>query len=134
MSQENVEIVRNLVAALNAADVDSMVARYYTPDAEFKPAVQAALEGTVYRGSGQIRAYYEEIYGIWEKFEVHLADLTERGESVLATGSVTMRGKASGAELVAPWTFVFDLTDGRVRRQRNFTDHADALKAVGLDE
>jgi len=134
MSQENVEIVRELVAALNSADVDAMVHEFYSRDAEFVPAMQAALEGTVYRGSDQIRAYYTEIYGVWDKLHVQLEDLTDAGAAVLATGSVTMRGKTSGAELARPWTFVFELADGKVRRQRNFTDHAEAIKAVGLEE
>src|SRR5690349_12462235 len=124
MSEENVEIVRKLVDALNSADVDAMVHRFYSHDAEFIPAMQAALEGTVYRGSNQIRAYYTEIYGVWDKLQVELDDLTDAGEAVLATGSVTMRGKTSGAELARPWTFVFELAGGKVRRQRNFTDHA----------
>jgi ketosteroid isomerase-like protein len=41
VSQENVQIVRDLVAALNSADVDGMVSRYYASDAEFVPAMQA---------------------------------------------------------------------------------------------
>jgi ketosteroid isomerase-like protein len=134
MSQENLEIVRNLVAALNAADVPAMVERFYTPDAEFTPAVQAALEGTVYRGSDQIRGYYEEMYGVWDQLRVDLEDLTDAGDAVLATGSVTVRGKTSGAEVSRPWTFLFELADGMVRRQRNFTDHAEALNAVGLEK
>jgi ketosteroid isomerase-like protein len=134
VSQENIEIVRRLVAALNDADVDLMVGRFYTQDAEFAPAVQAALEGTVYRGSDQIRAYYREIYGVWDKLRVSLEHVTDVGDSVLATGSVTLRGKSSGAELVAPWTFLFELADGKVRRQRNFIDRAEALRAVGLEE
>jgi ketosteroid isomerase-like protein len=134
VSQENIEIVRRLVAALNDADVDLMVGRFYTHDAEFAPAVQAALEGTVYRGSDQIRAYYREIYGVWDKLRVSLEHVTDVGDSVLATGSVTLRGKSSGAELVAPWTFLFELADGKVRRQRNFIDRAEALRAVGLEE
>jgi ketosteroid isomerase-like protein len=131
--QDNVEIVRRLVAALNSSDVDAMVRDFYAPDAEFMPAVQAALEGTVYRGSDQIRAYYHEIYGVWDKLRVELDGLTNAGDAVLATGSVTVRGKTSGAEMSRPWTFVFELVDGLVCRQRNFTDHTAALKAVGLE-
>jgi ketosteroid isomerase-like protein len=133
MSQENVETVRRLVAALNDADVDAMVRDYYTHEAEFIPAVQAAVEGTVYRGTAEIRSYYEEIYSVWDELRVDLDEVTDAGDSVLATGSVTLRGKTSGVELVRPWTFVFELADGKVCWQRNFTDQADALKAVGRE-
>jgi ketosteroid isomerase-like protein len=134
MSQANLTLVRDLVASLNAADVEAMVARFYSRDAEFTPAVQAAVEGTVYRGSDQIRAYYEEIYSVWDKLHVDLQELTETGDSVLATGTVTMRGKTSGAELRRPWAFVFELAGGRICRQRNFTDRAAARRAAGLED
>jgi len=134
MSQENVELVRRLVAALNDADVDAMVGDFYSHEAEFVPAMQAALEGTVYRGTDEIRGYYEEIYSVWDGLRVDLDEATGAGEAVVATGFVTLRGKASGVELVRPWTFVFEITKGKVRRQRNFIDHGEALKAVGLEE
>jgi ketosteroid isomerase-like protein len=60
--------------------------------------------------------------------------MADIGTSVLARGSVRLRVKASGAELSRPWRFVFEFADGKVRRQRNFTDDFEALKAVGLEE
>jgi ketosteroid isomerase-like protein len=134
VSRESVEVVRKLVAALNEADVDAMVADFYTHEAEFIPAVQAALEGTVYRGSDEIRAYYEEIYAVWDRLQVNLEDLRDVGDTVFAAGSLMLRGKASGVELVRPWAFVFRLAGGKICWQRNFTDRGDALKAVGLEE
>jgi ketosteroid isomerase-like protein/gamma-glutamylcyclotransferase (GGCT)/AIG2-like uncharacterized protein YtfP len=122
MAQGNVEVIRGLVAALNRMDVDAMVVDFYTPDAEFVPAVQAELEGTVYRGSDAIRAYYDEVREVWEELHVDLDDVREAGGTVIANGSLTLRGRTSGAELVRPWGFVFELENGRVRRQTNFAD------------
>jgi ketosteroid isomerase-like protein len=115
----NVEIVRELVDALNRADVEAMVERYYAPDAEFIPAMQAALEGTVYRGSEQIRAYYEEIYDVWDELRVELDEVCTRGDLVTATGRVRARGKASGVALDGPWAFEFRLAQDKVIWQRN---------------
>jgi ketosteroid isomerase-like protein len=133
VTQQNLEIVRSLVAALNARDVDAMVGDFYAPDAEFVPAMQGALEGTVYRGSDEIRAYYDEIYAVWDQLRVDLDDVRQSGDTVFATGSVTLRGKTSGVELVRPWAFVFELAAGRVCRQRNFIDRDGALEAAGLE-
>ena len=134
MSPENVQVVRGLVMALNRLDIDAMVNAYYAPQAEFIPAVQAALEGTVYRGSDEIRAYYEEMHGVWDELRVELQDVKDMGDTVAATGCIRARGKTSGAELDNPWGFVFKLTAGKVVWQRNFADPAEALNAVGLEE
>ena len=62
MSRENVEIVRDLFAAFNGHDVDALVGIFYSPEAEWIPALETALEGgTVYRGSAEIRSYYDEL-------------------------------------------------------------------------
>jgi ketosteroid isomerase-like protein len=134
VSQQNVEIVRGLVAALNHVDIEAMVEDFYAPDAEFIPAIQAALEGTTYRGSNQIRAYYEEIFDVWRELRVHLEEVRDLGDTVAATGYIATRGKTSGAELNRPWAFVFKLASGKVVWQQNFASPADALKAVGLEE
>jgi len=134
VTRSNVQIVRGLVEALNRVDIEAMVSDYYASDAEFIPALQAAVEGTVYRGSDQIRAYYEEMNGVWDELRVELQDVRDLGNTVAATRRVRARGKSSGAELDAPWTFAFKLASGKVVWQRNFADHPGALKAVGLEE
>jgi ketosteroid isomerase-like protein len=64
MSSQNVEAVQRLIGALNRGDVDDMVTGFYSPDAEFIPAMQAALEGTVYRGSAEIRAIRRDLWRV----------------------------------------------------------------------
>jgi hypothetical protein len=45
-----------------------------------------------------------------------------------------MRSQASGVPLGETYACVATLKDGRVIRQRDFLDHAEALKAAGLRE
>jgi ketosteroid isomerase-like protein len=130
----NLGVVRGLIAALNRRDVEAMVGEFYTADAEFIPALQAALEGTVYRGSAAIRAYYEEIYDVWEELRVEATDLRGLGDIVLATGRVVARGKASGVALDREWAFAFKLVDRKVVWQRNFFGLAEALRVLGLSD
>jgi len=132
MARRNIDVVRGLMAALNGRDVDAMVKTFYSPEAEFTPALQAALEGTVYRGSREIRAYYDELYGVWDELRVEVEDLRDLGDTVLGTGRVMARGRSSGVSLDRAWTFAFKLVDGKVVWHRNFLDHADALEALGL--
>ena len=45
-----------------------------------------------------------------------------------------MRAQASGVPLTQTYAGVSTLKDGRVIRQHDFLDHAEALAAVGLSE
>jgi hypothetical protein len=47
MSSQNVNVVQRMIAALNRRDIDTVVVELDSPDAEFIPAMQGALEGTV---------------------------------------------------------------------------------------
>lgn len=131
MSKENANVVTGLIAALNRRDTEAMVTSYYSPDVEFVPALQAAVEGTIYRGSDEIRAYYDEIYAVMEELRVDLNEIREQGDTLLAAGVVSTRGRGSGVKLQEPWFFVFRLSENKVVWQRNFTDRAEALGAVG---
>ncbi len=39
MARRNIDVVRGLMAALNGRDVDAMVKTFYSPEAEFTPAL-----------------------------------------------------------------------------------------------
>jgi hypothetical protein len=69
VSEENVEIVRRLHAALNRRDIETMVAAW-DEEAEFRP-IMAGLEGTVYRGREGLRQWLAALFEDWETFEGH---------------------------------------------------------------
>jgi ketosteroid isomerase-like protein len=53
---------------------------------------------------------------------------------VLITGKQRGRGRASGVEVDSPRACVVSVRDGAVTELRYFTEPAEALKAVGLQE
>jgi ketosteroid isomerase-like protein len=132
VSGGNVEAVQGLIAALNRRDVDALVNKFYSADAEFMPALQAALEGTVYRGSDAIRAYYDEIYEVFGELRFDVTDLRDLGDTVRATGRLVARGKGSGLDLDSPLAVVFRLRNGKVVWQQNFLDPAEVLRSSGI--
>jgi ketosteroid isomerase-like protein len=56
------------------------------------------------------------------------------GDRVLMLGQVEGRGNGSGVPVNMPLAQVYDFRDGKVCRIRSYLDHAEALKAVGLEE
>ena len=129
MSQENVEVVQRLIAALNARDVDQYLA-LCTPDVEYvSPA--APIEG-VARGEEGIRAYFSAIAEATTSFRIAVEQLqTLDGDRVLALTriAVVSRRGVSGDQ---PSASLYYFAGATVRRIEAFLDRAEALEAAGL--
>ncbi len=128
-SQENLEIVRRAVAALNARDLEGYLA-CCTRDVELHtPEVFAG----VYEGPQGIKRFLTDVADAAPDFHIDVEDLKAVGDDqVLASIQIGSTGRASGIPMTQTQTNVYDLLDGKIRRTRIFLDHQQALKAVGL--
>ena len=133
MSQENVEVVRRVIAAVNERDIDGYLA-YCTEDIELRTP-WTAIEG-VYEGRDAIRRFFVDLSDTSPDFRLTIERLEAVGEDrVLAFMLVSATGRASGITSTdAPSANVYDLIDGKINRIRIFLDRDEALKAVGLAE
>jgi ketosteroid isomerase-like protein len=138
MSEDNLEIVREVFAAAARAisggpleDLD----RLLDPDVEWIP-INAALEGTSYRGHDGVRRWVDEMNRDWDDFEALPNEFVDLGnDRQLAFGTWRARGRGSGVQLDAqPAAWLIRLRNGKVVRMQTFTDRADALEAAGLSE
>jgi len=132
MSQENVEIVRQLLEAFNARDLDRF-ARLTTEDFEWSPSM-VAIEGEVFLGREGIETYFGRMIDAWDEFRVADGEFRDLGDRVLWRGRLDGRGRISGAAVSAPLDILYGLRNGQVSSMRSFLDHTAALKAVGLEE
>jgi ketosteroid isomerase-like protein len=131
MSQENVEVVEQLIAALNARDLDRYLARCI-PDVEYVSPI-AAIEG-VARGEEGLRAYFASIAEATTSFNIEIDELRPLdGDRVLALTrfSGTSQGGITMEQLSAS---LYDFAGAKVRRIEIFLDRTEALKAAGLRE
>jgi len=69
MSQENVEIVRQLVQAFNERDLAAMT-RWLTSKVEWEPGGPAAVERPLYRGRDEVLTGFAATWETWEVFHV----------------------------------------------------------------
>ncbi len=132
MSQQNVETVKRLVEAFNDRDVDGF-AETTTPDFEWITSM-AAVEGEVFRGREGIDTYFAHMRDAWEEFLALTDGYQDLGDRVLWRGRLQGRGLGSGVPVTAPLDILYDLRDGRISRMHSFLDHAEALRAAGLEE
>ncbi|MFI5037051.1 MAG: hypothetical protein ACHP93_01060 [Solirubrobacterales bacterium] len=63
-----------------------------------------------------------------------LHELFKAGGRVVSRMDWQVRGRASGVETHLEITNVNTIESGKIVWQRHYFDHADALKAVGLEE
>ena len=129
--------VRLAVEAYNRRDLDAVVTGYqpgleYYPYREF---VEAALAEPCYHGPSGYRSYISATYEVWgTDVRLEPTELIDLGDRFVLLADMPMRAQASGVPLAQTYAGVSTLKDGRVIRQRDFLDHAEALEAVGLLE
>jgi hypothetical protein len=134
MSQENVEVVKRAIAALNDHDVESYLA-WCTADVQMETPV-TPIEG-VYEGADGVRRYFADIFELFPDFRVTIERLEPVGvDRVLGFLRLKVSGRASGITLGGdiPSANVWDFTDGKIKRVRIFLNRREALEAVGLSE
>jgi ketosteroid isomerase-like protein len=125
------------VEAYNRRDLDA-VAISFQPDLEYYPYrefVEAGLAEPCYHGPAGYRTYISGTYEVWgADVRLEPTELIDLGDRIVMLADMPMRAQASGVPLGESYACVSTLKDGRVIRQRDFLDHAEALEAVGLRE
>jgi ketosteroid isomerase-like protein len=116
MSQENVELIRKIVAT----------------QFEFGSAF-VGVEGRSYRGPESGGQYFADLADAFDSFELDIEDSLDVGDGpVLTTIRVLGRGKASGADFDTHIWSVNGVRDGKIVSGQTYLQQGEALEAVGL--
>src|SRR5215216_5859990 len=122
------------VEAFNRRDLD-VVAIAYHSDLEYYPYrefVEAALAERCYHGPSGYRTYVWAQNEVWgDDVRLEPTELIDLGDRLVLLADMPMRAQASGVPLAETYAGVSTLRDGRVIRQDDFLDQAEALEAVG---
>jgi ketosteroid isomerase-like protein len=134
MSQENIDIVRDAVAAYNRGDLDALLDEYWADDIDYR-AVEGALDdqGPIH-GKAAMRAYWQDWFDTFDDLTVEPLDLIDAGEDVVAVLRFGGRAKLSGVESDLTFAVVYTFRDGKVARGREYWTRDEALDATGLRE
>jgi ketosteroid isomerase-like protein len=131
MSQENVEIVRRMYAALNRRDEDTL-AELADPEIvidasrlTFNPDTYVGLEG--------LRDISAGMNEVWADIRFDPLEFVDLGERVVVVERLVGKGKGSGIEVAQSWGAIWTVRDGRVARMElGYADRDAALAAAGL--
>jgi ketosteroid isomerase-like protein len=142
MSQDNVQAVERLIAAVNERDIDGYL-DCCTEDIRLRPP-WAPVEGT-YEGREAIRRFFADVKDTLPDFHLSIERAESIGETrVLVFLRASVSGRASGipvAAMVGPagdagdardiaTATICDFEDGKIASIRVFLDRAEAVEAA----
>lgn len=128
MSRQNVQVVRRVNKAIEAKDMDALVAEHH-PDVEIV-VLRSEIEGP-YRGHDGLRTMATDMFE---------ADFGQRIDEMreLSGNRVLVLGRQHATVSGAPWEHslaeIFEIRDGKVARLQAFRTVEQALEAAGLRE
>ena len=131
MSQANLVLARNAVAAFNRRDVPALV-ELTTDDFQWVTWT-GTVQSTVYDGAEGLAGYFQDA-DVWEVLNLDVQEFRDVGDEVLVFGMFHARGGGSGVEVRAPYYSAFFVSEGKLARVLSFRTEAEALEAVGQRE
>ena len=135
MSEENVELAREAIDALNRGDLDAWLA-FLSPDVVWEALPGVPGIGELYRGRAEVRGWIEELWEVAEGVvHTEIEQITDLGEDrVFLALVLTARGRGSGVPFeMHTWSVVW-FAEGLVTRRQVFWARDEALEAAGLQE
>jgi ketosteroid isomerase-like protein len=132
MSQENVEIVRELIDRSNAGDVPGML-ELVSPEIVGFPATDQPESG-ILRGPAEFATYLQSWHDAWGERTVAPREFIDRGDWVIVTLKLVVRGRASGIPVTADDAHLWRFRGGRAIEYRECGTKEKALEAAGLSE
>jgi ketosteroid isomerase-like protein len=132
MSEETLQVGRDLIDAVNRRDLDAFLARV-RPDVEWDDREGWPGIRGMYRGPDGVRDWWERFLEVWESVAIEIEEIREGADgAVFLQVSGAFRGGASGASAeVRAWEVLW-IEDGQVARRKLSWSREEALEAAGI--
>src|SRR5215510_15048724 len=128
MSEENIEIVRQVADAFNARDTDRLLS-LMDPEIEY----QSVFERKTYRGLAEMVQYREDLDATLEEFHSEDDRFLDAGEDrVVHLYRIVGRGTGSGVPVSRENAILWQLRDRKLLKGEVYLDQREALEAAGL--
>jgi ketosteroid isomerase-like protein len=130
VSQENVEIMQAVYEAWNAGDMDAF-GEMHSPDLIARVTEDWPEPGPFVGREAWVRQV-EQMRRTWDSEALEPSEFIDAGDRIVVR--FIWRGVGHGPESNMEGTGVYTVRKGRVCHIEHFWDHAEALKAVGLEQ
>jgi ketosteroid isomerase-like protein len=133
MSQEDVEVVREIFEAFNSEDIDLILSFTHSDfDVEVPPDLSA--EPDTYRGQDGMRRYWDSFRDAMEEIRFQPERFWDAGEAVVVAMHITAKGRRTAIPVEQRLAGVWTICDRKAIRVRVYASLSEALQAVGLTE
>jgi ketosteroid isomerase-like protein len=134
MPQENVEVTKRAVAALNRGDFDGVV-ESFAPDAVLQDLQNAPDQPVIVEGVEAIRQTLRLWADAFDNLQVDSEEYTDTPNAVICAAHWRGQGKTSGISIDVHQVDLYEFRDGKVvRATLGFHSKDEALEAAGLPE
>ena len=133
MSEDNVEVLRRGLAAINSGDIERIVA-FVDPDFVVVVPQELSAEPDTYRGHEGLRRYFESFWEAMDDIRFEAERFWDTGDHVVSRVRLTARGKQTGIPVEQLAVLVWRIADGKATQVEAFASQDQALASVGLDE
>lgn len=136
MSEENVEIVREVMELMNRAasggPAEPLLDRFAT-DVRIDMS-RRVFNPDVYEGHDGLRRLGAEVQEVWEEFRIEPERFVDAGDRVIVIEVRRGRGSGSGVEVEQRSGVIWALRDGKVVGMETDLDPEEALEAAEESE
>lgn len=131
MSQEALDVVRRAWEAYEEGGLEAELA-FHARDAVYEDLPEMADRAS-YRGPDGFLERNRQWRESWEEFHTRPLEFIDAGDGVVLVPVATaVLGKGSKVPVESGHTWVYDVRDGKIVRERAFRSKAEALDALGL--
>ena len=131
MSEENVEVVRQMYTAFHAGDAEAALA-YFDPEVEVDASIR--VDSGIVRGRDELFAMVARWVGAWDEWREQIEEVRDLGNQVLVVSVQHGRGKEGDIEVATRYAVLYRIHGGKIVRMSIYSEAAEALEAAGLEE
>ena len=131
MSEENLEVVRQVYEAATRRDTATILT-LYDPEVELDASALGVegRGGDTFRGHEGLRSLFDEWHESWGEIAYDYEELIDAGDQVISVATRHARGRASGVEVEQRFALLWTIRQGKVIRVIWFLDRDEALKSA----
>jgi ketosteroid isomerase-like protein len=120
--EENTKLIGEVFAAFGRGDVP-MILGLLTDDVHWNSHLDAIVPwGGDWSGKDKVPGFFGALGGSIEVQAHPVHQIVAQGDTVVATGDVSFRVRASGRTGESSWVYIFKVKDGRLTSYDQFND------------